>query len=76
MSLDLRADVRSHYLHLARDGGPGWHAYALDAAEQLVKADPITHGGLVSAVELEIGPDATKAARRALAWFAKNGPRA
>jgi hypothetical protein len=44
-TLDLRADARSHMKRLVTEGGPGWHAYALDAAEQLVKADPIAHGG-------------------------------
>jgi hypothetical protein len=74
--IDLRTDARSHMKRLVTEGGSGWHAYALDAAEQLVKADPIAHGGLVAAVEGEIGPEATKAARRALASFAKNGARA
>lgn len=50
---------------------PGWHAYALSEAEELVRDDPMVNGGLVAEVETQIGPEATKAARRALEWFNK-----
>lgn len=54
-------------------GGPGWHCYAIDAAEQLEQSDPDSHRGIVAAVESQIGSEATEAARRALAWFRGRG---
>jgi hypothetical protein len=73
VSYDLQAHrdlEREQCLALAR-AGAGWHAYALEKAERLVKEDPSLHGGLVHAVESEIGLAATKAARAAAKWMAK-----
>lgn len=67
-----RESVREQHLRLVRDGGPGWHPYALDSAEAVVKEDPTLHGGLVATLEAEIGTDAVKAARRAITWFKAN----
>jgi hypothetical protein len=69
MNLDLRTDARQHYVHLARDGGPGFHAYVLDRAETLVKEDPSIHDGLVGEIEAAIGPKHAAAARKTLEWF-------
>lgn len=65
-----RDSDREHCLSLAREGA-AWHPYALDKADRLVKEDPSLHGDLVAAVEAEIGPKATKAARAAAKWMAR-----
>lgn len=67
---ELAADQREHFSRLVA-AGSGWHAYTLDAAEKLVRTEPMIYAGLVAHVESVIGPEATKAARRALAWFTK-----
>lgn len=66
-----RNSEREHCLRLVREGGAGWHPYVLEKAERLVKEDPSLHGGLVQAVEAEIGPAATRAARAAAKGMAK-----
>lgn len=63
-----RARTRDHLLRLAA-AGPGWHAYAIHEAEHLVKQDPVLHGGLMAAVEAEMGMQAAAAARRAAQWM-------
>jgi hypothetical protein len=67
----LRAQTHERFGPLIA-AGPGVHPYALDAAEKLVKEDPALHHGLVAAVEIKIGPQATKAARKAIEWFRRN----
>jgi hypothetical protein len=63
-----REGTREWLLRLAA-AGPGWHPYALRRAEDLVHQDPTLHGGLVTAVEEQIGPRATAEARRAAKWM-------
>ena len=68
---DHRTQTLERFAALVK-AGPGVHPYALDAAEQLVKDDPVLHGGLVAEVEKQIGEKGVKAARRALDWFRRN----
>lgn len=75
MSYSMQAERAKAREHLSRmvDAGPGWHPYALDRAEQLVREDPFIHGGLVAELEKQVGAEATKKARRAIDWFAGKG---
>ena len=71
MSYDLhtqRTNTRAHLQRLAA-AGPGWQAYALRRAEELVKEDPTLHAGLVQDLEAQIGAPAVKEARRAAQWM-------
>lgn len=70
---ELAQQQREHFAALVKDGGAGWHPYALDAAEKLVKAEPMIHAGLVAHVEQVIGAKDLPKARKALEWFHKNG---
>jgi hypothetical protein len=64
-----REAERQQCLRLVK-AGPGWLPYVLDKAERLVKDDPTLHGGLVAAVEAEIGDyQKVNAARRAAKWM-------
>lgn len=68
---DIAKDQREHFANLLREGGKGWHPYVLDAAESLVRSDPMMHAGLVAAVEKQIGEKSVRSARRALERFQK-----
>lgn len=68
----LARDQRDHFDRLLA-AGPGWFPYVLDAAERLVRDEPMLHAGLVAHVEGVIGPKATAAARKALEWFVGRG---
>lgn len=46
-----RRDVRESLLRLVRQGGPGWHDYAVGRARDLEKEDPSLHRGLQQAVK-------------------------
>jgi hypothetical protein len=63
-----RASTCAHLLKLAGTG-PGWHAYTLRRAEDLQREDAALHAGLLSTIEAQLGPKATKDARRAAQWM-------
>jgi hypothetical protein len=63
-----RTNTRAHLMRLIATG-PGWHAWAIRRAEELEREDATLHAGLVAAIEEQLGPVATKDARRAAQWM-------
>lgn len=49
-----RRRTREHLVKLVREGGPGWHAYAVDQAKKYEREDPSLHGGLEAEVRRAI----------------------
>lgn len=55
--------TRAFLLQLVREGGPGWHDYALDQAKRYETEDPNLHGGLEAEVRRAVKASTTTTRR-------------
>lgn len=56
--------TREHLLKLVREGGPGWHDYAVDQAKRYERDDPSLHGGLEADVRRAVKASTQPTTRR------------